>query len=404
MISEELLNEVVKSQQGGVLVKEVGLERQLLTKVKLLDNFALIVTGIRRSGKSTLLLQLLRKKSKKIFFLNFEDTRLAGFENDDYRRLLRVIELSKLKVIFFDEIQMIPNWELFVRQLLDHDYKVVVTGSNATLLSKELGTKLTGRHISIELFPFSYPEFIIYKKLKANAASVEKYLALGGFPEYLKTENALILNQLLNDIVQRDIATRYGIRDVSSLRKLTTYLVSNIGKEVSANNLKEIIGIKATSTVLEYFCYLENSYIIQFLPMFSHSLKKQLRNARKVYCIDMGMFTQNSIVFTDEFGRRLENTIYLHLRIKYTELYYFKEQGECDFVVSERGKIKQVLQVCYQLTEDNRKREIAGLLAAMAFFGLSIGYLITLKQKEEYLINGCTITVLPAYEFLTENY
>ena len=399
MLSEEQLQEVVTSQQQKVFKKDTGLARELLSKLKVVKNFALIVTGIRRSGKSTLMLQLLQKKTKHVFFLNFEDTRLVGFENDDYRRLSTVISKQKARTLFFDEIQMMPNWELFVRQLLDEDYQIVITGSNATLLSKELGTKLTGRHLSTELFPFSYAEYLQFKKAKNTVKSFEKYLEIGGFPEFVKTENGSILNQLLNDIVQRDIATRYAIRDIASLRKLALYLISNIGKEVSANNLKEVIGVKATTTILEYFAYLENSYVVQFVPKFSFSVKQQIRNAKKVYAIDMGLFTQNSIVFTDELGRRLENTVYLHLRRSYQEIYYFKEKKECDFIVVEKGKAIKAIQVCYILTADNLQREINGLIEAMDFLKLKKGIIVTLNQTEIYTQNGKQIEVVPAVDF-----
>jgi uncharacterized protein len=204
----------------------------------------------------------------------------------------------------------------------------------------------------------------------------------------------------LNDILNRDIAVRYGIRDVVSLKKLTVYLISNIGKLVSANNLKEILGLKSTTTILEYFSYLENSYIVQFLPKFSYSLKTQIRNAKKVYAIDLGLFTQNSIIFTEENGRRLENLVYLHLRRKYTEIYYFQEKKECDFVVMKNGKVIDLIQVCYELTPENLDRKTQGLIEAMEFFKMKKGKIITLKQNEIFNKNNCQIDVLSANNFL----
>jgi uncharacterized protein len=401
MLLETQIEEVVHTQSEKIVKREGGLEREKLAGLKVTENFALIVTGIRRCGKSTLLLQVLKKSLKNVFFLNFEDIRLSGFEIDDYTRLSNIINKKKVTTLFFDEIQMLPNWELYVRQKLDEGYKVVVTGSNATLLSKELGTKLTGRHLSTELFPFSYNEFISFKNLKNTTQSVEKYLAFGGFPEYVKTENEEILNQLLNDILNRDIAVRYAIRDVASLKKLTVYLISNIGKLVSANNLKEILGLKSTTSILEYFSYLENAYIVQFLPKFSYSLKTQIRNAKKVYTIDLGLFTQNSIIFTEENGRRLENMVYLHLRRKYTELYYFQEKRECDFVVMKNRKVVELIQVCYDLSPENIERETQGLMEAMEFFAVKEGKIITLKQTETFVKEKYKINVIAATDFLT---
>jgi predicted AAA+ superfamily ATPase len=402
MLLQSQLAEVADAQAENFQNKNVGWQRELLPKLKLPNNFALIITGIRRCGKSTLLFQLLREKFSNAFYLHFEDPRLAGFENDDFNRLSNEIVKRNPSVLFFDEIQLLENWELFVRHKLDEGYKVVITGSNATLLSKELGTKLTGRHLSVELFPFSYTEFLGFRKLKDTEKSVLEYLRKGGFPEYLKTENGFVLNQLLEDILYRDIAVRYAVRDVKSLKQLAVYLLSNIAKPVSASNLTKLFAIKSVSALLDYFGFLENAYIVQFLPMFSYSLKKQIRNPRKVYSIDLGLFTENSIVFSDENGRRIENAVYLHLRTAHRELYYFHEKKECDFVVFEKGKPKELIQVCYDLTADNLERETSGLLAAMDYFNMPLGKIVTLKQKDSFKKDGKKIDVVPLNEFLME--
>jgi predicted AAA+ superfamily ATPase len=402
MLLQSQLAEVADAQAENFQNKNVGWQRELLPKLKLPNNFALIITGIRRCGKSTLLFQLLREKFSNAFYLHFEDPRLAGFENDDFNRLSNEIVKRNPSVLFFDEIQLLENWELFVRHKLDEGYKVVITGSNATLLSKELGTKLTGRHLSVELFPFSYTEFLGFRKLKDTEKSVLEYLRKGGFPEYLKTENGFVLNQLLEDILYRDIAVRYAVRDVKSLKQLAVYLLSNIAKPVSASNLTKLFAIKSVSALLDYFGFLENAYIVQFLPMFSYSLKKQIRNPRKVYSIDLGLFTENSIVFSDENGRRIENAVYLHLRTEHRELYYFHEKKECDFVVFEKGKPKELIQVCYDLTADNLERETSGLLAAMDYFNMPLGKIVTLKQKDSFKKDGKKIDVVPLNQFLME--
>ncbi|WP_447639896.1 ATP-binding protein [Paracnuella aquatica] len=277
-----------------------GVVREKLSDVRLHSGFVCIITGIRRCGKSTLLHQLLPSVSDKSLFLNFEDPRLAAFESDDFRRLDNELNVRKVKNLFFDEIQVLEGWELYVRQKLDEDFGVVITGSNATLLSKEFGTKLTGRHLSYELFPFSYGEFLRFNKLRNSQKAVDVYIEEGGFPEYLKLQEPTILQQLLDDILLRGIAVRYGVCDVASLRRLAVCLISNIGKSLSATRLTTLFNIKATSTVLEYFSYLQDAYLVQFVPKFSCSLQAQIRNPKKVYVIDLGLFTHNSIVFTEE--------------------------------------------------------------------------------------------------------
>jgi len=400
MVSQTQIAEVIDSQHLVFLKKNKGIEREQLDTLYIHKNFVNVITGIRRCGKSTLLLQLLNHNFKNALFLNFEDTRLAGFETDDFRRLDAEIAKRKARTLFFDEIQMLENWELYVRQKLDEDFQIVVTGSNATLLSKELGTKLTGRHLSSELFPFSYTEFLKFGKLKNNPESAVRYLEKGGFPEYLKTDVSTILNQLLDDILYRDIAVRYGVRDIVSLRRLAVYLISNIGKPVSATNLTKLFDIKAVSTMLEYFSHLENTYIVQFVPKFSYSVKAQVRNPKKVYTIDLGLFAHNSIVFTEENGRRLENVVYLHLRRKYSEIYYFNEGKECDFVVMEKENPTAIIQVCYDLNPDNLKRELDGAFEALHFFKEKKAILVTMNQEDVFQQDGKTVEVVPLHRFL----
>jgi uncharacterized protein len=331
-------------------------------------------------------------------FVNFEDIRLSGFEINDFNRLLEIFEDQKTETILLDEIQLIPNWEGMVRTCLDSNLNVYVTGSNASMLSSELGTKLTGRHLSTELFPFSYSEFLRFKKQESSRQTLAEYMQDGGFPDFLKTQNGQILRQLLDDVIVRDITVRYGVRDITALRQLCVYLISNIGKPVAATKLKGMFGIKAISTILEYFSHFEKSYLLQFLPKFSYSLRAQIRNPKKVYCIDLGLFSHTSIVFTEEMGRRLENTIYLHLRRSTEELYYFQESKECDFVVFKNGVVDSVVQVCYQIDDFNKEREFQGLKAAMRFFKLKTGYILTMDQKDQFENSEGKVEILPAWE------
>ncbi len=402
MILQDQFTDIISSQLAYVKSVKAGMPREKLVGIKLLKNFAVIISGIRRSGKSTLMLQLLNIQKRRFVFLNFEDTRFAFFEVADYQRLLKSIEETKVRVLYFDEIQVLPKWELFVRQLLDTGYQVVITGSNATMLSPELGTKLTGRHISHELFPFSYAEYLQFTNGKPGVTSVEQYLQTGGFPEYLKTQENLLLNQLLEDILYRDIIVRYKVRDVQAIRKLAVYLLSNIAKPLSANNLKQLFQIKSTTTLLDYFSYLENTYIVQFIPKFSYSVKQQIRNDRKIYAIDLGMVQQNSLSLSEDIGRKLENVVYMHLRRKYKEIYYYQEKKECDFIVTENTKVQSVIQVCYQLTGENKDREIQGLLDAMEFTKMKSGTIVTLDVSDSITIDDKKINIVKAKDFLMQ--
>jgi predicted AAA+ superfamily ATPase len=347
-----------------------------------------------------LLFQLLKTKYRDALYLNFEDPRLYEFGPKDFVRLDKVIEASGSRVLLFDEVQVVPQWERYVRKKLDEGYKLVVTGSNASLLGKELGTKLTGRHLTKELFPFSYSEFVRFRHLKPSHHSLLQYLDTGGFPEYVKQGLNEILNQLFDDILVRDIAARYGIREVKTLQRLALYLISNVGCLVTANRLKTLFEVGSTNTITEYLSYLEDSYLLYLIPKFSYSQRKQMVNPRKVYAIDTGMVRVNSGSFTDDEGRKLENLVYLGLRRRYTDIYYFSERSECDFVVFSKGAAVDAIQVCFDLNPDNLDRELKGLLEALVQLNLRTGKIVTIHQRDRYEREGRVIEVIPCHEFL----
>ena len=401
MIKKSILKEVVEQQQIHLNKTAIGYKRNLLHQLHFeLLNHALIISGIKRCGKSTLLHQLIDSTSENTFFINFDTPKLYNFELDDFVVVDEIIVDSECKMLFFDEIQVVQGWELYVRQKLDEGFRVVLTGSNASLLSKELGTKLTGRHITKELFPFSYQEFCAFKGIATEATSFSDYMDKGGFPEYIKTENQDIHAALIDDILYRDVAVRHNIRDVQSLKRLLTFLASNVGNLVTATKLTQILGIKSSATVMEYFGFFEQSYLIQLMPKFSYSYKVQLVNPRKVYFIDNGLQGAISGSFNTDRGHKLENVVFWELRRQQKELYYYYENGkECDFVVCKNKKAEQLIQVCYNLDHENEDREIDALYEAMNYFDLKSGFILTFNQHDVLLHNGKRIDVIPAYEF-----
>lgn len=305
-------------------------------------------------------------------------------------------------IYFFDEIQNIPKWEKFIRYLIDKKEKVVITGSNASLLSRELGTKLTGRHLQIEMFPFSFREFITLKKKKASLELFEHYLYAGGFPEYVKKENPLILQELLTDIVLKDIAVRFGIKNINVLQKILHYLLSNAGKEISYNSIKKVFSIKSVQSVISYLSYFEDAYLIFLVPKFSYSYKQQQVNPKKIYSIDNGFSCQNSVSFSKDKGKMLENAVFLELRRTFKDIFYFREKYECDFVLKQKEKIILAIQVCFDFNEENKNREINGLMAALHEFKLKEGFILTYNQKEEFVVDGKKITLKPVWEWLLD--
>jgi predicted AAA+ superfamily ATPase len=362
---------------------------------------AIIIMGVRRSGKSTFLRQLMYKENS-FCFLGFEDLRLSGFETGDFEKLEEAFreEFGKKDIFCFDEIQNIPGWEIFIREKLDKRKHIVLTGSNARLLSRDLGTHLTGRHLDYEMFPFSYPEFLDFTNQLPAQATFSEYLSAGGFPEYLQNRKKEYLQNLLGDILIRDIAVRYSIRNVRVLKEMAVYLLSNIGKEFSYHSLRRIFELGSTSTVIEYISFFEESYLMFTIPRFDYSLKKQSVNPKKVYAIDNGLAIANSLSFSSDTGRMFENMVFISLRRKFKEIYYYRGSKECDFVIREGGAVISVIQVCYQLNTENRNREIDGILEAMQFFGLNEGLILTLNEEDELKKNDQIVYLKPAWSWL----
>jgi hypothetical protein len=401
MLLKSTLKSIVKSQRDELSSFDYGIEREKLSQIDLKAPFALIISGIRRCGKSTLLRQIMRKM-KKFYYINFEDPRALNFEVSDFQKLDEIFneEYGKSDYYFFDEIQNVSKWELFVRSMLDKKKHFVITGSNASLLSRELGTRLTGRHLSYELFPFSFKEFLKFTGKKPGVNSFEKYLNNGGFPDYLKLGKAEVLQELLNDIIARDIVVRHKLRSSKTIKEMALYFLTNVGKEFSYNSLTKTFNLGSTNTTIAFTSYLEDSYLVFTVPKFDYSLKKQLINPKKVYSIDNGLSRVNSVSFSKDRGRMLENIVFLHLRKKSKDIFYFKEKNECDFLVKGKDKTIRAIQVCYDLNEDNKKREINGLSEALTKFNLKEGLILTYNQGDVFNINKKKIVVKPVWKWL----
>lgn len=398
MVLKSILETCVFDQRNQLIQSDFGVTRNSLNKIQLRKELITIITGIRRSGKSTLMHQLMNQLNEDFAYFHFEDPRIFGFSVDDFSKLEEV--LGNKTYYFFDEIQNAPQWELFIRSLHDQGKAICVSGSNASLLSKELATRLTGRNITKELFPFDYQEYCEFHSLKPNQEIATKYMIDGGIPLFLKTNDISYLHQLLRDILYRDIIVRHGIRNGKVLEELTLYLISNIAKPYSLNGLKNIFNLGSANSVSDYVSWLEDSYLFFTLPRFSWSLKSVSINQKKIYSIDTGFAQANSLSFFKDKGRLFENMIYLSLRRKYSDLYYFREKGECDFVVKEQDQVTEVIQVCFDLNSDNFQHEITGLTEAMDYFNLDKGYLISPNQSDSLNFDGKKVILLTANEWL----
>ena len=399
MILESELAAVVAKQREIELKKPVGQARPLDFNDILLESHALDITGVRRCGKSTVMRQRIRGSREPWFYVNFESPLLTQFEMRDTARLDALIEKAGARRLFFDEVDQFAGWEKYVRQKLDEGFRVCISGSNATLLEGELGSKLTGRHVSKELFPFSFAEYLKFTKAKPNAGSVREYARDGGFPRYLQTREEVVLQELFDDIVYRDVIVHNKIRDTNAVRELTAYLVENIGCRFTASKMLKPLGVASASTVTQWCEWIEKAYLFFFVPIFSDSAKSRLLNPKKVYCVDTGLECAVSSRRIPNDGARFENLVYLALRRGTKDISYFDDDGECDFILRSRHAVSAAVQACVKLTDEDKDREIGGLLKAMDAFDLPSGTIVTEDQRDRLTFGSRRIDVVPFWDW-----
>lgn len=371
-----------------------------------------VISGIRRSGKSTLLKQI-SATVQGYYYCNFEDERLLDFRYSDFQLLYEVLleNYGEQTVFFFDEIQNILGWEKFARRLFDEGYKLFVTGSNAKLLSSELATSLTGRYLKIELYPFSFREFLSFRHIESPRIPTTReksilvrhfrdYCSIGGFPEVVTSGNKNELIQLYQDVLIKDLLVRFGIREVKAFRELAFFLISHATQPISYNNLKKLLGFKSVTSVKNYCDYLEEAYLFFSVHKFDYSVKKQIINDRKMYSIDTGLVQAVGFAFSENSGRLLENIIFLELKRRGADIYYYQGKRECDFILRKGALITDAIQVTDNLTQENEEREIAGIVEAMDCYKLKKGLIITRNQEKNLLSGKRAITVIPAWKWL----
>ena len=415
MITKEILRQIVMRQKETFGSKE-SVPREILPEILrwMSDDRVLVITGVRRCGKSTLLKQLMEKASGWCY-VHFEDERMIDFAAQDFELLNEVlIEVyGPAQIYFFDEIQNVDKFETFVRRLQDEGKKIIITGSNASLLSKEFGTKLTGRYKSFEVYPFSFREFMSFRHINLSEKDVyspekkvsmlkafREYLTLGGLPEYLRNNDIDYVRTVYENILYKDIITRYSIRREKILKELVNILATSTSSRFTYNSLKNTLGLSNAITVKEYISYLCNSYLFFELLQFSYSVRRQLGSPRKIYLIDSAFGDICGLQFSPNKGRILENAVFIELQRKGKNIYYFSDDGECDFVIKSGTKITEAVQVCYALDDSNREREINGLVKAMTALKLDRGLILTFEQREDIHVKGKLIQIMPVFLWL----
>jgi len=424
------LKELIIEHKKSFLNKKDLVRRNIQDKIEkiLKSKEIVVITGIRRGGKSSLMrlicgdiLSNPNIAEQNVLYINFEDERFIDFDYNDFERLYETfLELERpegKKYFFLDEIQNIKGWEKWVNRLYEfEDIKIFVTGSNAAILSSDISGALTGRNRQIENYPFSFKEFLTFKAYSfserdfySRDGKVElrrlfkRYVKLGGFPEIIKTSDVTLSEQYFKDILYRDIISKYSIRNVKEMKELCLFLASNIGTIQSYKNLKEIIGVKGINTVKNYLEILEDVFLFSMIDLFSYSVKRQIYNPSKIYSIDSVLTNSIAFKFSRNLGRIYENIVFLELKRRNKEVYYWKSKKtkEVDFLIRKGRKIEEAIQVSFNISEPKtKKREIAGLIEAEKELKVNNLTILTEDEEGQEEINRSKIKIIPLWKWL----
>lgn len=391
-----MLKDLVIKQRNNkdeLLKREYIVRDKAVKAAKWLDSDLIkVVLGPRRAGKSIFSLSLLKDKSFGYF--NFDDEGLPDLDTFNYDELMRELALvyPGTKYLLFDEIQNLPKWEPFVNRLQREGYNLTITGSNSNLLSRELATALTGRHIPIEIMPFNYAEFL---RAKNNSGMIEDYLINGGYPEVVvkNLDPKEYLDVLYDSLLFKDIVKRHKVRFGEDLDKLSTYLISNFANLYSSRRLKNILNFKSDKTIGTYVDYLKEAYLLFSLNCFSAKAGERIKSPQKIYAVDSGLIKAKAIQISSDFGKLMENLVATELLKRgfkpNKELFYYQTRNkrEVDFVLKNGSKITELIQVCYDISNpETLKRETKALNEAAEELGAEKLTIINWDKKSTRLV------------------
>ncbi|MCQ2290562.1 MAG: ATP-binding protein [Muribaculaceae bacterium] len=423
MVDEKIILQVLSEQQEEI--KNYKLQKWVARKEESLFEFdssqAQVVIGVRRSGKSTLCHKVLKERGVRYAYVNLDDDRLVNVQTEDLNTVLScVYQLygTDIPYLFLDEIQDVDGWYLFVNRLLRTDLHIFVTGSNAKLLSGELATHLTGRYNEIRLYPFSFAEYCSFHKVDINGlttkadaerkAAFMDYINNGGFPEMQNMRNKRgYVESLIEAVLLKDIQRRFKIRNVESLRKIAHHLISNSCQIVNYEGMVGTFGL-TDKTLQKYVSYLQQAFLVQLLTKHSFKSKERVRGS-KAYVIDSGLLNnRGNSMAAENIGWRLENVVYIELLRRcaneFMDVYYYKPRAskkEVDFVVCDKNKAYQLIQVAYDIAaEKTYKREISSLVAASSVLNGDNLLLIALAESRDVEFAGKTIHIKSIYDWL----
>ncbi|MBU4579427.1 ATP-binding protein [Patescibacteria group bacterium] len=421
-----MLKEIIfqhKKEKDKLLAKTYVFREQFEFGKKQIENDLIkIIIGPRRAGKSIFSMILL--KGKEFAYLNFDDENILKITDGD-EIIKGIFEVyGEQKIILFDEIQNFKNWELFANKLHRRGYNLILTGSNARLLNKELATVLTGRHIPIEILPFSFKEFLAAKNFTPPNGDIflpetkgillnylGDYLINGGFPEAAvkNIDVKLYLDTFFDSVLLKDAIKRYKVRFPQKIYDLSLYLMNNYSQEASLNKLKNILNFNSVNTLEKYLNYLEETYLIFILNRYSYKMKERIKAPKKIYIVDNGLIKAKTSGFSPDSGKLMENLVFMELLKKgyapNKSIFYYKtrNQKEVDFILKEGLDIKTLIQVSYQtLSPDARKRETKALIEAGEELKCDDLLIITWDEETEEKVNGKIIKFMPLWKWLMD--
>lgn len=394
------------------LTRHTSIDSELLLSSKLIK----LITGPRRAGKSTQALQIL--KGKNFAYLNFDSQPLLSTWNPNV--VLRMLDdvYPGYDYLMLDEVQNLDAWDLWVSELYRRGVNMVITGSNAKMLSSEMASVLTGRYLQVEMLPFSLEEFLEWNKLDIHSISeedntevwalIDDYLRNGGYPEVVNSRPLVrnYLDTLFDSIVWKDVVKRHNIRNTTELNNMAMYLVSNFCNPISANELTMNLGISSVNTTRRYMDYLHEPYLFYYLSRYNNKLKLMQKAPRKVYVVDNGFVQAKAFSLSENLGLLLENQVFVELiRRGYdTEktIFYYRSRNdkEVDFVLREENHVKALIQVCYDMSNEKTvKREVGSLIECAGELHCDNLFIVTASEENLIQKDGKTIRVIPISKF-----
>ena len=415
MIPKSTLAKIVLKQRKGLEDRNSGQLRHMLSTMPYLTDRALLIGGVRGSGRSTLLLQMLENDYPQAWYTDFSDARLAGFDSGDFIKLSALIAESGKGILLLDKLDQAQGWVPFVTEKLAEGIKVVATVSLDTMLAVQRGQQAmaagewlvedplqVSQYIIRKVGLFSYSEFLEATHKRGGEEAVEEYLLRGAFPECCKPGRTASLLSHYDLIVNRDVLIAKGVRDRVTLARIALYLLTATDTGVTANAIRNQLKVKAVSTVTEHMEHLERAGLVSFVPILGTTPGRQAVNPRRVYAVDTAMAIALSL---DELSREsiFSTLIYNHIANQYDSICYTSEQGGCDFVASGEGLLTLCVQACWEADDpDLLQNKIDGLRAAMALTGVQRGVIVTLNRSERISVDEGEIEIVEADAFLSE--